>query len=568
VEKGCKEFQKLNKLLEKEEKILENERAEMEEAKRIRKEKQDKVDSLKQRLAELSHMKEVRKEKKILENEMNDFLKSLHNMPGDVSNKTEEMKETDKLRRLAEIKVNVGAIKSVDSKSEDTNIFQAEKVDKVTKTTRNPKVKPRQGGDQGSSKLDCLNRKNRPQGKSEPIEKNQKMPCKSSLRTSKPDSPSKPGKPEEPSQAREAAAPQEAATPAVEGCMVTLGLAELTSLEWAPVQEARGDEAALMSTFLQAAGVVAVQEGRAGRQEDLRLAFSSGRLVEALQGHCLGASKSFPAVRAGLPKRAFFRPNFTTDLYPLILRGRSTVEKDLAGHKVGKVEKINESAYRVSFHGVGGMLRCFADPQLAASFPVGKMAIARCSVARLVSNEGRACLTEEQLCSVTYLSEGSNRSGYARAITLLLRHTKVKEVVIDANDELKVIFGDEEGLEQICREFFHPSYDSMDSVEQAERRSCLVPRMDRGRQQGKFYTLLTTNQDRLDIRDFSKFISGAQMVVVQEYKVLVNTKQLLVDILTDQAVVAKYPSLQVVNSNFWFKSDLGKWRPRQKAQGS
>ena len=236
--------------------------------------------------------------------------------------------------------------------------------------------------------------------------------------------------------------------------------------------------------------------------------------------------------------------------------------------KLHRVEEVIESVHRASFAGLGSLLRCFADPRLVARFPGGNMAIARGAVARVVSNQGLVCLTEEQLCSVNFLAEGINGRGYARAITLIFRHTKVKEVVIDANDEFKVIFSNEEDLEVICREFFDPSFDSMESLERAGRRSCLVTRRDKGRAQGKFFILLTTSQDRLELRDFSKFIGGTRTVVVEEGKVLVSTKQLLVDILTDQAVVAKYPSLQLVNSNFWFKSDRGKWRPRQKAEGS
>jgi len=577
VEEGCKEFEKLNKRLEREEKILEDEKTELEEAKVIKEEKQDKVDSLKQRLAELNRLKEVRKEKEVLVKEMEEFRKNMHSMPSDVSNKTEQMKEIDKQRRLTEIKVNVGEIKSDISKSEDNKVEQAEKVYEANKSTRECKGKPMQAGDQSPPKLDYLNRKNKPQFKFE--HKKNKVPCKSSKpgipfepglpsRRVTPSKPSRPSESEELLKATESAS-QEAATPAMEGYMVILGLSELASLEWAPVQGARGDEAALLSAFLQAAGVLVVQEGRAGRQEEeLRLAFSSTRLEAALEAHCQGASRSLPSIRAGLPRRVRFRPSFPIDLYPLILRGRSAVGEELAGHEVARVEEVIESVHRASFAGLGSLLRCFADPRLVARFPGGNMAIARGAVARVVSNQGLVCLTEEQLCSVNFLAEGINGCGYARAITLILRHTKVKEVVIDANDEFKVIFSNEEDLEVICREFFDPSFDSMESLERAGRRSCLVTRRDKGRAQGKFFILLTTSQDRLELRDFSKFIGGTRTVVVEEGKVLVSTKQLLVDILTDQAVVAKYPSLQLVNSNFWFKSDRGKWRPRQKAEGS
>ena len=72
----------MSKQLAEQEYILEEEKAKLEEVEGIK--------------------KQTRTKEKILESEIEEFLKNMQSVPGDLKNKTEEMKEDEKLRRPLE----------------------------------------------------------------------------------------------------------------------------------------------------------------------------------------------------------------------------------------------------------------------------------------------------------------------------------------------------------------------------------------------------------------------------------------------------------------------------------
>jgi len=185
----------------------------------------------------------------------------------------------------------------------------------------------------------------------------------------------------------------------------------------------------------------------------------------------------------------------------------------------------------------------------------------RASVSSCTPNffRGRFSLTEADLTSVTFLDEGPAHRNFARKLSsfLQLPESRVHDVVVDNNDHLVVTFRNKAELDRACRGYFAASCDTLEKIVQSRRR-CTMERVASRRDGSEAYILTLTTGGRLDRKDLDRkdFARWEKRGLrVSGMGVLVRSKALLVTVLRDAEVRARYPSIQLHSLMFKFQSD-------------
>ena len=198
------------------------------------------------------------------------------------------------------------------------------------------------------------------------------------------------------------------------------------------------------------------------------------------------------------------------------------------------VYAISSCFYRVEFSCLEDMLCCFKDPHLKVKYPTSdhmKIESHQVKFVNMLSYmnyyKGKMCLMEENLLSLTFLSEGKDHKYFGLMITNFLKSDKVENVIVDANEDMMVTFNNMRDFDKMAHGFLNKSCNSLGKIVNSKRR-CIMTRSN-----GFFRLSLNNLQDisqKLDSKDFSGF-KCFQHTKIEEHSILLPNKQDIIEVL-------------------------------------
>ena len=249
-------------------------------------------------------------------------------------------------------------------------------------------------------------------------------------------------------------------------------------------------------------------------------------------------------------------PDFFTGSYSLVVKGKTEeeIKEKFLKHGATSVKKHKSIKYpgefQVSFNKLEDLLRCFCSQELKQAhneMVVNYSDISYVLHPSIVPNyyKGSICLTEENLLSLTFLSEELHHKKFARQLSKFLRSSSIKKLDYDINGDILVSFKSKKDCDEILHNFLDQSCNSLAKAVHSPRRCIMV----------SSHFKLNCYPLEFDPKDFKKF-PDHRLFVFDGSMVEVPGKKVMIDILTDPEMSSKYVKLSIANSTFKFKDSL------------